>query len=99
MHVLYRNAEPTDQLRQADKNSTEKSGFEFFGEFVLAEELGDGAGKQEMRNRLISSDRQNKDPTEKALFVFTGGAVLTEELGGEAGQQKCGNARLAPTGR
>jgi hypothetical protein len=36
----------------------EKSGFDFLGEFVLAEGLGGGAGQQEMRNRPFSSDRQ-----------------------------------------
>ncbi|MGG4491861.1 hypothetical protein [Metabacillus idriensis] len=33
------------QIRQADKNPTEKSGFDFFGGFVLTEDLGAGAGR------------------------------------------------------
>jgi hypothetical protein len=40
MVQFIRKAEPTVQLRQTDKNSPEKAGFAFFGEFVLAEELG-----------------------------------------------------------
>ncbi|UOK58709.1 hypothetical protein MGI18_06140 [Bacillus sp. OVS6] len=46
MHVLYRNAEPTDQLRQADKDPTEKALFAFTGGAVLTEELGGEAGQQ-----------------------------------------------------
>ncbi|MCM3598579.1 hypothetical protein M4D55_22730 [Metabacillus idriensis] len=34
------------QIRQADKNPTEKSGFVFFGGFVLTEDLGAGAGRR-----------------------------------------------------
>ncbi|MRX54136.1 hypothetical protein HMPREF3291_19660 [Bacillus sp. HMSC76G11] len=34
------------QIRQADKNPTEKSRFNFFGGFVLTEDLGAGAGRR-----------------------------------------------------
>ncbi|MEK3808639.1 hypothetical protein MHB63_19120 [Bacillus sp. FSL H8-0547] len=39
-----RKAESTVQAWQADKKSPEKSGFDFFSDFVLTEGLGDGAG-------------------------------------------------------
>ncbi len=55
---INRKAEPTGQARQTDKNSPEKSGFDFLGEFVLAEGLGGGAGHGVMRNFSFSSDRQ-----------------------------------------
>ena len=45
MFMQHRKAEPTDQTRQTDKKSPEKSGFDFLGDFVLAEGLGGGAGQ------------------------------------------------------
>jgi hypothetical protein len=50
----FRKAEPTVQPRQTDKNSPEKSGFDFLGEFVLAEGLGGGDRQHEKRSRLFS---------------------------------------------
>ncbi|MDQ0858144.1 hypothetical protein QFZ72_001623 [Bacillus sp. V2I10] len=38
MFMQYRKAESTDQTRQTDKNPSEKSGFDFYGRFVLAED-------------------------------------------------------------
>ncbi len=55
---ITRKAEPTVQTRQTDKNSSEKSGFDFLGEFVLAEGLGGGARHPAMRNRLVRSRSQ-----------------------------------------
>ncbi|WP_277987847.1 hypothetical protein [Metabacillus sp. cB07] len=40
-----RKAKPTVQAWQSDKKSPEKSDFDFFGDFVLTEELADGAGQ------------------------------------------------------
>ncbi|MBX4340709.1 hypothetical protein K4G93_21520, partial [Mycobacterium tuberculosis] len=37
-------------LGQSDKKSPEKSGFDFFGDFVLTEGLGSGAGQRAERN-------------------------------------------------
>ncbi|MGX1191905.1 hypothetical protein [Metabacillus sp. SLBN-84] len=40
----HRKAEATGQAWQSDKKSTEKSGFDFWGDFVLTEGLGGAAG-------------------------------------------------------
>ncbi|KEZ53203.1 hypothetical protein GS18_0207850 [Metabacillus indicus] len=40
-----RKAEAPVLLRQSDKKSPEKSGFDFLGDFVLTEELGAAAGQ------------------------------------------------------
>ncbi|MRX52384.1 hypothetical protein GJU41_00245 [Bacillus idriensis] len=45
-----RNAEPTVQTRQTDKDLAEKALFAFTDESVLAEGLGGGAGQCEKRN-------------------------------------------------
>ncbi|MGM0919792.1 MAG: hypothetical protein ACQEWW_01000 [Bacillota bacterium] len=42
------------------KGSDRKGAFAFTGEAVLIEELGGGAGHNEMRNRLFNSDRQKR---------------------------------------
>ncbi|KEZ47040.1 hypothetical protein AZ46_0221500 [Metabacillus indicus LMG 22858] len=44
LHPL-RKAEAPVLLRQSDKKSPEKSGFDFLGDFVLTEELGAAAGQ------------------------------------------------------
>ncbi|MEM5015533.1 hypothetical protein WKH31_04490 [Metabacillus indicus] len=44
MELDTRKAEPTGQAWQSDKKSPEKSGFDFFGDFVLKEGLGGAAG-------------------------------------------------------
>jgi hypothetical protein len=54
----------------ADKNSPEKSGFDFFGEFVLTEGLGGEAGHHEMWNRPFSSDRQIRIRQKKPVFLL-----------------------------
>jgi hypothetical protein len=72
----HRKAEPTVQLRQTDKDPTEKALFAFTGGAVLAKELGGGAGQLEKRNRL-SSDRQIRI-RQKRRFL----PLLAEELGG-----------------
>ncbi|KEZ51924.1 hypothetical protein GS18_0212540 [Metabacillus indicus] len=41
----HRKAEAPVLLRQSDKKSPEKSGFDFLGDFVLTEELGAAAGQ------------------------------------------------------
>ncbi len=55
----------------AEKDPTEKSGFDFTGGAVLTEGLGGGAGQYEMWNRLFSSGMAEKDPTEKDSFAFS----------------------------
>jgi hypothetical protein len=62
---IIRNAEPTGQLRQTDKDPTEKALFAFTGGAVLAEELGGEAGHLEMLNRLFSPGMADKNSPEK----------------------------------
>jgi hypothetical protein len=58
-----RKAEPTVQLRQTDKNSPEKAGFAFFGEFVLAEELGGEARHLRKAEPTVQLRQTGKDLT------------------------------------
>jgi hypothetical protein len=85
---LIRKAEPTVQLRQTDKDPTEKALFAFYGGSVLAEELGGGAGQYRKAEPTVQLRQTDKDPTEKALFAFYGGSVLAEESGGGAGHRE-----------
>ena len=54
----------------AEKDLTEKSGFDFTGRAVLTEELGAGAGHHEKRNRLLSSDRQKRSRLQSPVLTF-----------------------------
>ncbi len=63
-----RKAEPTVQAWQADKKSPEKSGFDFFGDFVLAEGLGGGAGQCEKRSQLYNPFSQIKNRVIRAFY-------------------------------
>jgi hypothetical protein len=78
--MVTRKVEPTVQNRQTDKNSPEKSGFDFLGEFVLAEGLGGVAGQQEKRNRLFRTDRQIRIHPKSPGLTFLREFVLAEEL-------------------
>ncbi len=74
------------QLRQAEKKSHEKSGFDFLGDFVLTEELGDGTGQYRKAEPTVQAWQSDKKSPEKSGFDFLGDFVLTEGLGGAAGQ-------------
>ncbi|MGX1195105.1 hypothetical protein RKD52_003657 [Metabacillus sp. SLBN-84] len=51
-----RKAKPTVQAWQSDKESPEKSAFDFFGDFVLTEDLGGGAGQCESGSGRLAQE-------------------------------------------
>ncbi len=88
LFMQHRKAEPTGQTKQTDKKSPEKSGFDFLGDFVLAEGLEGGAGQHRKAEPTGQTRQTDKKSPEKSGFDFLGDFVLAEGLGGGARQRK-----------
>ncbi|USK33334.1 hypothetical protein LIT25_22895 [Bacillus sp. F19] len=85
------NLEKRNRLFSSDRQiriHRKRPVFAFFGEFVLAEELGGGARQLRKAEPTVQLRQTDKNSPEKAGFAFFGEFILAEGLGNGAGQHR-----------
>ncbi|MGD6793477.1 hypothetical protein ACQCT4_04915 [Metabacillus indicus] len=67
---MTRKAEPTVKAWPSDKKSPEKSGFDFFGDFVLTEGLGGAAGQKKSGIARLASGVRKGNGEKSCLLTL-----------------------------